>query len=559
MASLLKKRLPCAAALASAVLLSLAYPPVADANVAFFALVPLLLALRTATPRAGFRLGLAFGFVFRLLSLGWLLALKDNGGPLALVAFGLLALSAWTALFHALFGWLTAKVWSFTRRPDLPARTFFRAAAWLSEPLLWAGSEYLVGNLLTGFPWNPLAATQTSNLALLSVVSIGGATMLSALLVAVNGGVASLLSRIWRDYIAPRFMPSAQCAPPSKLPRTIPLGFALILIVAAWWRGIDHVRALDRASVAAPRFRIALIHPDAACIFERDDAAVKAANEALLSFTELASATGPDLVVWPETALPGFVPYDKDAAALVKDACGASGAPLLAGAVEYIPRFPGDNDGLIFNSALLFRSAPIIDGKYRKRHLVPFGEFIPLESKVPLLKRLAPTGFSCEPGLETALFDVANVSAATNNATVSFAPLICFEDAFPYLARDCAEECANVLVSLANDSWFDGTSEPEQHLRQAILRAVETGLPVVRATNRGVTAFILPNGRVVRRIGDGRGGGTPGFITAEIGIGPDPRKTPYTRFGDALFARPCAGYLLALVIVAFIARKKRRN
>lgn len=548
-----------AAALVSSFLLWLAFPPAADANAAFFALVPLLLALRSATPRAGFRLGFAFGFVFRLLSLGWLLALKDNGGPLALVALGLLALSAWTALFHGLFGWLAAKAWNFTRRPGLPSPTAFRAAVWISEPILWAGSEYLVGTILSGFPWNPLSATQTDNLALLSVVSIGGAQMLSALLVAVNGGVASLLSRIWCDAIAPRFAAgraSGGTATRSRLPRTIPLALSLMLLVAAWWRGIDHVRALDRANLSAPRFRIALIHPDAACIFARDDAAVFSANAALRSYTELASATGPDLVVWPETSLPGYVPYDRDAAELVRDACRDSGAPLVAGAVEYVPHFPGDRDGLIFNSALFFRASPVIDGTYRKRHLVPFGEFIPLESRIPALKRLAPTGFSCEPGLEPKLFDVSNVSDATNRTTVSFAPLICFEDAFPYLARECAIAGADALVAIANDSWFDGTREPEQHLRQAILRAVETGLPMVRATNRGVTAFILPNGRVVRRIGDGRGGGTPGFATAEIGIAPEPRPTIYVRFGDALFARPCAGYLLALVLLSALARRK---
>lgn len=560
--SRLKKSIPAAAALASAAMLSLAHPPVADANAAFFALVPLLLALRAATPRGGFRLGFAFGLAFRLLSLGWLLALKDNGGPAWLVAFGLVALSAWTALFHGLFGWLAATAWSFARRPELPARTAFRAAAWLSEPILWAGSEYLVGTLLSGFPWNPLAATQTGNLALLSVVSIGGAQMLSALLVAANGGVASLLARIWSDAIAPRFAAaSAETAPGRnrRLPRTIPLGFALILLVAAWWRGIDRVRELDRASFAAPCFRIALVHPDAACIFERDDAAVLAANEALRSFTELASATGPDLVVWPETALPGYVPYDSDAAALVRDACGSSGAPLIAGAVEYVPRFTGDKDGLIFNSALFFRPGPVMAGTYRKRHLVPFGEFIPLESKIPALKRLAPTGFSCESGLEPRLFDIANASAATNKATVALSPLICFEDAFPYLARDCAAAGADALVAIANDSWFDGTIEPEQHLRQAVLRAVETGLPAIRATNRGVTAFILPSGRIVRRIGNGRGGGTPGFATAEIGIQPDTRPTPYVRFGDAIFARPCAGYLLALAFVSSVFGKQRQK
>lgn len=545
------------AAIASAVLLRLAFPPFGNADAAFFALAPLLIALRAATPRAGFRLGMIFGIVFRISSLSWLCALKDNGGPLALVILGYSALSVYTALYGGLFGWLSARLWGYSRRDGLPYPAAFRAAAWLSEPILWAGCEYLVGSLLSGFPWNPVAASQTSNLPLLSLVSIGGAQLLSALVVAVNSGIASVVARIWTDTILPRFSTSIAPRRHSRLPRTIPLAFALMLLVAAWWHGIGRVRALERSSAAAPQWRIALVHPDAPCIFERDDAAVAESNEALLSLTSLASATSPDLVVWPETSLPGVVPYDRDAANLIREACLSSGAPLLAGGVEYLPRFKGDPDGLLFNSAFLFDEAPSIMARYRKRHLVPFGEFIPLESKIPLLKRLAPTGFSCEPGMEIAIFKVDGRMSSTNGHSMAAAPLICFEDVFPQLSRDCARSGAELLVSIANDAWFDGTSEPEQHLRQAILRAAETGLPMIRSTNRGVTAFILPSGKVIRRIGSGNGSGTPGFCTAEIGIRLNPENTPYVRHGDTFFAQPAAG--LAVALSLFVALRRRRR
>ena len=567
MRSPLKKMLPPLAALASAALLRAALPPLSNSEVAFFAVVPLLLALRRAAPRQGFRLGGLFGLAYWLSSLSWLAALRNNGGPLPLVVFGLLALSAWMSLFNAVFGWLSASLWTFSRRDGLPAAPFFRAAAWLCEPLLWAGAEYLASTLFTGFPWNPVAATQTPNLALLSVTSLGGAQLLSALVITSNSAVASMLSGVWHDVVAPRFhatRPQPIPRPPSlktgaghfRCPRTLPLAFASILLLAAWWRGIDRVRALDHASLAAPQFRIALVHPDAACIFERDDDAVAAANKNLLSFTELASATSPDLVVWPETSLPGYIPYDREAAALIRDACQSSGAPLLAGGVEYAPRFPGDDNGLIFNSAILFDATPSIRASYRKRHLVPFGEYIPLESRIPALKRLAPTGFSCEPGIDATLLAIEKRHSEKPRAAATLAPLICFEDAFPYLARQSALSGADAIVSIANDAWFDGTSEPEQHLSQAILRAVETGLPVIRSTNRGVTAFVLPSGRILRRIGDGFGAGTPGFITAEIGITKNPARTTYARFGDALFACPCAGLLLGLAAALLLIRRK---
>ena len=558
-----------AAALASAILLWLAYPPVGNADAAFFALAPLLLALRSASPRAGFRLGYVFGLVFRLLSLSWMFALHENGGPVALVVLGHLALSAYCALYTGLFGFAVSCAWSFARRDGLPAAWAFRAGAWIAEPLLWVGAEHLVGFMLTGFPWNPLAATQYRNLALLSCVSLAGAATLSALLVAVNGGLASLLARIWHDALAPRFraLRAAQTGEravppavrPSRGPRTIPLGCALIALVAVWMHGMDAVRAADRAFARAPQFRLALVHPDSPCIFERDDEALAAANEAILSYTELAGATGPDLVIWPETTLPGLIPYDRESASMIRTAYHHTGAPLLAGGVEYVPRYKGDSDGPLYNTAFLFGEGPSIAAFYRKRHLVPFGEYIPLESRIPFLKRLAPTGFSCEAGDGPVCFEVTSHAVGTNAVTALFAPLICFEDAFPYLARDAARAGAAVLVAIANDAWFDGTCEAEQHLAQAVLRAVETGLPVIRSANRGVTAFILPNGRVLRRLGDGRGSGTPGFLSHDFGIDPSPRLTPYSRHGDAFLATPCAGFLVGLAAAAALIGRRRRR
>lgn len=550
------KIVPFAAAAASGVLLRFAFPPFSNGDIAFFALIPLLLALRASTPRAGFRLGLIFGLVFRISSQWWIAVLKDNGGPLPLVVLGIIALSTWIALFSGIFGWLSSSLWSLSRRADLPLPGLFQSWAWLSEALLWAGCDYLAGTVLSGFPWNPLAATQSRNLALLSLLSIGGAPLLSALIVAVNSGLASLFYRIWSDAILPRFPQLASSSVtrrPSRIPRSLPLGFALSLLVAVWWHGIDRVRAFERSFRNLPRFRVALIHPESPCIFERDDDAVRLSNETLLSLTALASSTSPDLVVWPETSLPGYMPYDPDATRIVREACATSAAPLAAGAVEYLPTFPGDIDGLIFNSAFLFKNASIVC-TYRKRHLVPFGEFIPLETKIPALKRLAPAGFSCEPGRDIALFDIANQSSSSNNATAKIAPLICFEDVFPQLARESATSGASALLSLANDAWFGGTCEPEQHLRHAIMRAVETGLPVIRATNQGVTAIILPNGRIQQRLDPGE----PGFLTADVPIAPNPPMSFFTRHGDSCFALPCAGYVFGLAFASLLNRHRHR-
>lgn len=544
------------AAIASALLLSTAYPPINSGMTAFFALVPLLVVLRHANPGRGFFLGWLFGFAFRLVNLSWLLSLKNNGAPFLLVLLGLLALAAYTALYTGLFGYVASSFWYIAQKKEIPKPLLFRTGAFVAEPLLWVGAEYLVGCVLTGFPWNPLAATQVNNLALLSSVSLFGAATLSAIILLTNSSLTSLAIRIWYDLFAPRFYQTEEPRQkPSKAPRTIPLTIAVILIIITCWHGIDSVRHFDKEAKEGQKIKIALIHPDIPCIFEQNGTGTEDINEALLNLTKIAAMASPDMTIWPETILPGFIPYDRDAANLITQALAETKTPLIAGGVEYI-RNEAQNDGILYNSAFYFIPGPTISNVYRKCHLVPFGEYIPLESKFPFLKRLAPQGFSLEAGKEQTIF---TINAQTNNFKLKAAPLICFEDVFPYQAREAAQNGANALISLANDSWFDKTCESEQHLAQAVLRAAETQLPVFRSTNRGVSALILPNGRVIQRLGNGNGSGTPGFLIAESAINPSPKTTLYTRYGDSLFSIPAAGLLAgAAIAIATIRRLKRK-
>ena len=133
--------------------------------------------------------------------------------------------------------------------------------------------------------------------------------------------------------------------------------------------------------------------------------------------------------------------------------------------------------------------------------------------------------------------------------------LICFEDVFPYLARRAVNAGADLLITLANDAWFDGSCESEQHLAQAVLRCAENHRPMLRSTNRGVSAFIDQNGRVVRRIGSGRGSGEPGFAVHELAIATGAPRTPYARYGDWLLSIPAAAVLVAVAIGSRFTRR----
>ncbi len=554
----MRKRIGVSAAIVSGVFLALAFPPASQADIAFFALVPLLLAVRDATPRQGFRLGFAAGLAFWLLDIAWFWHIKDNGGPLPLVFLGHFSLSAYCALYTGLFGLGTATAWGVAKRRGSPLLAGL--AALVAEPLLWVGAEYLRGSILSGFPWNPLAASQYRNPALLHAVSWGGAATLSALIVAINAGIASLLYRIWRDVFRPRFVAGATPSPgPRFRIRSAEHAIALLATLAYWSHGVSTLRADARGAQAAPRFRAALVHPDIPCIFEKDDDSVREANETLLRFTSFAAAATPSICLWPETSLPGYVPYDKESFELVTNAVHAlHGKPLLAGAVELLhggaPDESVPNPHSIFNSAFLFGPGGI-RATYRKQHLVPFGEFIPLESLIPALKKLAPVGFSCTPGEDSGVFR-ANVA---DPASPSIGALICFEDAFPYLARNAANAGADLLVTLANDAWFDGSCESEQHLAQAVLRCVETRRPMLRCTNRGVSAFIDRNGRILRRIGDGRGAGEPGFAVHDLPVPTRAPLTPYARLGDWLLNIPAALFTLCVLGAKMVSSFSRKR
>ena len=546
----MKDLIPTGAALLSGLLLGLAFPPVGQSDAAWFALVPLLMALKQATPRAGFRLAWCAGLVFWLGNLAWLWRLTDNGGPLPLVLVGHAALAAYCALYAGLFGLAAAWLWRQTSIRNNPWLRVLMAVA--VAPLLWAGSEWLRGTLLTGFAWNALGVSQYRNLALIQCAAWGGASLVSAMLVAVNGGIALFMERLWNDQ-AERW--SRRSGTPSGEPRfalrSVELTLALAISVACWSAGLDRVRTIDRAARSAPVWRLALFHPEAPSIFEQNDGTWDDTLDALLVNAQIASAVAPDLCLWPETSLPGAGPLDADTRRLASNATAQAGSPLLAGGLEIEPG-PGWEwrvGARYYNAAFLFDTRGRAVATYRKQHLVPFGEFIPLDQRFPWLARLSPIGYSCTAGTNSSAMTI-RPRGDDGRAPLRVAPLICFEDTLPYLARRAARCGATLLANLTNDAWFDGSSEAEQHLAQAVFRCVETGLPMVRSSNRGVTCTILPNGRVVQRIGHGDGAGTPGILFAAPGITPRLEPTRFVRHGHLLFALPGAALLLTILLLA---------
>ena len=523
-----KTILQCVVALVSGFLLASLWAPFNQMGNVWFALVPLLLLLRQAlTLRRAFLLGWLTGFVSWGIQLFWMLSLTENGGPWPLVIPAWVGLSAVLALYFALFALLCA----FLRQKVVQGQGVLRiASVVLLEPALWAGIECLRGTLLTGFAWNPLGLATVSLLPVSQLAAWGGAVAVSALVVAVNGAVTSLVERIWRNltYRAPvnwkeKLYLSLECV--------LPFMVLLVLFFAGYTR-MECYASLPKEKEAT----VIVERTDNPSIFEMKQGMYRSVWQQGEEIADLVAFFKADLWVWPESAVVECVfpeqRYQWSLAALARKA----EVPLFVGGLY------ATADGGLYNAAMLFTKDGLDQRQvYGKRHLVPFGEYIPFDKSFPWLQQLVPCGHTCEPGKE--------VEVVTTPSGLRVGPLICFEDTVAAVARASVLAGAELLVNMSNDAWYAHSSEPQQHAQQAILRCIETGVPMVRSTNHGVNTVIDATGKS-RLI--------EGFPT-RVSITAKPFGSFYLRYGDAVFGIPCLIFVFCLLFYCFMEKWMRKT
>jgi len=254
------------------------------------------------------------------------------------------------------------------------------------------------------------------------------------------------------------------------------------------------------------------------------------------------ASQGPRLIIWPETAVPFYLQFDKNLGPEVFDMSRHANAYLFTGA----PAYKGyAQDVEYYNSAFLISPEGEIIGKYDKTHLVPFGEYVPLKKYLPFIHKLVVGVGDFTPGkrLEPLEFE--------GN---SFGVLICFESIFPELARGFIKKGAGFLINITNDAWFGRTSAPYQHFSQSIFRAVENKVFLIRAANTGISGVIDPVGRV--RVQSGIF--TREAIGDEIKLRDARLFTFYSRYGD-IFAIGCLFLSVSCWLIVFRKRNKRKE
>ncbi|MBU1908755.1 MAG: apolipoprotein N-acyltransferase, partial [Verrucomicrobia bacterium] len=263
--------------------------------------------------------------------------------------------------------------------------------------------------------------------------------------------------------------------------------------------------------------------------------------------TEQALRAGrPELIVWPETAVPDDI-RDSEASYGLAYEMVTNGTPLLVGSMdtEWLEEGPR-----YYNSSFLFDTSGVIVKGYDKRHLVIFGEYIPLQPFIPFVKALTPIQESFSPGHTSTVFRL-------EKPAVPFSVLICFEDTVAPLAAESVRNGARVLFNQTNDAWFDPGWASKQHMIQCIFRCVENAVPAVRSANTGISCFIDRRGRVHDVLDDGNGfTRVMGLRAAEVRVpSEDMPLTFYTRHGDR-FAQACLG---TAVLALFFALRPGRD
>jgi len=428
------------------------------ANIAGAAWVAPALLLFAARGGSAFRLGCLAGFTHYLISLSWLLHIPVKFYPI----LGWIALAAYLAIYPAVWTWVCAgRISDFAFRVSSWSR---RTVVALFCAVAWVAMEMAIARMFTGFPWNLLGSSQQALVPLIQISSWTGVYGVSFLVVWF---AVSLLNAF-----------DALLARPSL--RNVwlkELGMPILAVAVVYAFGLQQIKS---APPPARHLRIALIQPSIpqTMIWNPADADTRFAE--LLKLTEAALTNKPDLVIWPEAALPTLLREDAGTQRLLARLAASNHVWFVIGSDDRDWR--GTND-IYFNSSFLVSPRGELVSTYRKRRLVIFGEYVPLVKWLPFIKYLTPISGGFTAGERPVTFDFAELGAKTS-------VLICFEDVFPHYAREHAGEDVDFLVNITNDGWFGESAAQWQHAASAAFRAVENGLPLVRCANNGVTCWV---------------------------------------------------------------------
>ncbi len=407
--------------------------------------------------------------------------------------------------------------------PWLSSYKNFRLALLLAA--VWVTLETVRGFLFSGWGWNTLGSALHAQWAMIQIVEYTGVPGLSFLVVLTNVVLVATGRRFIDETRAKRRRPHFE--------------FTLTMAAIVGVIGFG-VRAVQIESPATS-VRVALLQPNVPREEKFSAAFAQATFDKFRRLSQLALASQPDLLVWPESAMPDpFLP-ETESYRFVMDFAGEAKVDLVTGVID-------EDEKDAYNAAVFVSANRERVQLYRKLHLVPFGEYVPGRNTLPGIGRIVgdqvPADFGV--GTEHTVFQLTRPE-------VRAAPLICFEDTIGELTRQFVLRGANLLVNVTNDGWFQRSAGSQQHLANAVFRCVETRLPMVRSANTGVTCFINEFGRITNIWPQF----SEGVLMDEVRVPLDYVPTFYVRHGE-LFAQCCAAVTI-LMLLWLLPRLVRRK
>jgi apolipoprotein N-acyltransferase len=500
-------------AAASGLLLAATFPTVGLWPLAWFALVPLFLALKHQTLKNGFLIGGTAGLVFFAGTVYWVTNSVHFYGNVPLIPASLitLLLCAYLALYPAFFGLCVSHLQRHRQH------TLFLAA-----PAIWTALELARTYVFSGFPWALLGYSQHTFLPVIQISDVTGVYGVSFLIVFVNAGVSEIVLG------KRRFMPVVVAA-------------SVTLLVVGY--GYFRLHTTEQPG----GLKISVIQGNIEQDKKWDPAYQQQTIAAYKRLTVLALAQHPDLVIWPETSTPfyydGQDPREQQLSADLRAFVKANQVPLLFGSPTYEIRRP--RNVLLRNSAFLLNGDGELAAKYDKFHLVPFGEYVPLKSVLFFVEKMVQAIGDFTTGTDFTVMAVKTGRSSPVETNIS--TVICYEIIFPDLVRRFVDRGAGIITTITNDAWFGKTSAPYQHFSMAVFRAVENRVPVARAANTGVSGFVDSRGRIIAA--------SPIFTEAYMTktLKPGVTKTFYTCFGDVF------SYLCCIISIIVLVPSKDRS
>ncbi len=524
----------------SSSLLILSFPTFNMWGFAWIALVPFILSVRHKSIIDTFLLSFLWGILFFYGVIYWL-------NSIAVMAT--IGLVFYLALYFVIFAFILRGI----IKKDIPI--FAKAVSIASA---WAILEFVRSNLLTGFGWALLGYSQSSFLPVIQIADITGAYGVSFLIVFVN----VVVYEFFFAETTPQNVGAIHELPLQTITRLaknklINLFLSIFLITNVFIYGFYKLNSYSHGS-GNISVKISVVQGNIPQILKWDKSY---RQEIIKKYFYLTSETKrlnqPDLIIWPETSFPADLETEHDFSEPLFELAKNLDSRLLIGANRFVWKNKYEYEK-IYNSAFLIGPKGRVDNYYDKIHLVPFGEYMPVDKLPGFFFKFLPEKINMVGDFQAGeTYTVFKIPLAVNKE-LAFSVLICFEDVFGAMARNFVKNGSRLLINITNDGWYGISSAPFQHAQASVFRAVENRVPVVRSANTGLSVFIDKKGKIFDGVKNENNQEIfiAGYKAASVSIEPSLKPTFYNRYGD-IFIIICFLFLLSGIYPVFEEKRQQ--